>query len=221
MTVDQVSPGDVAQLARAPALQAGGHGLESRHLHGVVEITTFSLAEGCFWHPFATRGKCRCSNPLLTRENAPTSSFVLWDSSDFVSTRTGRTKRRNEVVTRNGDSLFRWKRHRLGQRADVGEESIPPLLANEPGLLGHHVASSLDHELRSLLRCREVQLQPLDRMIRQAQAVAGPELPQGICVSPSAGWSGTGGGWWQVRRKGRTHGRHEAARHPRCQDNTA
>jgi hypothetical protein len=27
--------GDVAQLARAPALQAGGHGFESRHLHQI------------------------------------------------------------------------------------------------------------------------------------------------------------------------------------------
>ena len=34
MAADQTGPpGDVAQLARAPALQAGGHGFESRHLH--------------------------------------------------------------------------------------------------------------------------------------------------------------------------------------------
>ncbi len=141
----------------------------------LVDIfTTFSLVDVCFWHPFATRGKCRCSNPRLTKEQAATSYFVLLGSSDFVSTRTSRTKRCNEVVTRNGDSLFYWKRHRLDESADVGQKSIPPLLPDEPGFLGNHVASSLDQEICGLLRCREGHLQPLDGIRRLWRAPSSP-----------------------------------------------
>src|SRR5205814_4194085 len=37
--------GDVAQLARAPALQAGGRGFESHRLHQIVLVRTLGMRE--------------------------------------------------------------------------------------------------------------------------------------------------------------------------------
>lgn len=98
-----VSPpfGGVAQLARAPALQAGGRGFESHRLHFVVVMTTSSYVSGRSLIDIRGDGaiKLAMSAESMTVTPMPTSSSTPWSYKPETASRARTTRKSRSLAS--------------------------------------------------------------------------------------------------------------------------